>query len=89
MRGHRRHAISGAFDECAQECAHAGRSIGMHHVAELVVHYWLTGKATVFQTLRHCEIAFTRNICRIRKCLRRVYLQGYGEVAERLKAAVC
>jgi hypothetical protein len=32
---------------------------------------------------------FRRKICEIRKYLRGVYLQTYGEVAERLKAAVC
>ena len=50
MRGHRKHAISGAFDEGAQECARAVLAIGMHQIAELVVHHGLTGDTTVFQT---------------------------------------
>jgi len=50
MRGHPKHAISGAFDELCQECARAVLAIGMHQIAELVVHHWLTGEATVFQT---------------------------------------
>jgi hypothetical protein len=35
------------------------------------------------------RFAFAGRILRICKCLRSVYLQVRGEVAERLKAAVC
>lgn len=35
------------------------------------------------------EIASAKKFARIRKCLRRLYLQTRGEVAEGLKAAVC
>ena len=35
------------------------------------------------------KFASTKKILRIRKSLRGVYLQTRGEVAERLKAAVC
>ena len=38
---------------------------------------------------QHRELDFTKKIRGIRKCLRSVYLQTHGEVAERLKAAVC
>jgi len=39
------HAIPGAFNECARALA-----IGRYPIAELVVHHWLTGEATIFQT---------------------------------------
>jgi hypothetical protein len=48
----------------------------------------LSGKATDFQ--KHAsKIRLHREILRIHKCLRGVYVQTRGEVAERLKAAVC
>jgi hypothetical protein len=60
MRGHRRHAISGAFDECDQECARTVLAIGMHQISELVVHHRLTAHTTVFQTAAFGE--FRRRI---------------------------
>ena len=77
------------FLHCAQQCAHPIAAIGLHRNLELVARHGLSVKAAVFQTGIICELALHRNICRIRKCLRAVYLQFCGEVAERLKAAVC
>jgi len=56
--------------------------------AELVVDSKLKAKATVFQKTppKFASVEKIRSIC---KCLRGVYLETHGEVAERLKAAVC
>jgi len=48
----------------------------------------LRGKAAVFQKSPP-TFASAKEIRPIRKCLCRVYLEARGEVAERLKAAVC
>ena len=55
---------------------------------ELIVDSGLNAKAAVVQT---DVIENSRNgkIFKIRKCLRIVYLETRGEVAEWLKAAVC
>jgi hypothetical protein len=60
----------------------------IHRIVELVDDARFTAKATVFGSTPP-EFAAAKKTCRIRKCLCSVYLQVSGEVAERLKAAVC
>ena len=78
-----------AFPQCAQECAHAVVTIGLRRIVEPVALQGVSGTAAVFQAGIIVNSPLLRNICRIRKCLRIVYLQVRGEVAEWLKAAVC
>jgi hypothetical protein len=79
----------GGLLQCAQECAQTIALIRCPRIAEVVVDLRLKAKATVFQK-RASEIRLrARKIREICKCFRGVYLQTHGEVAERLKAAVC
>jgi hypothetical protein len=55
---------------------------------ERIVDSGVTVQATVFCSPSP-KIAFAGKIHEIHKCLRGVHLQTRGEVAERLKAAVC
>ena len=73
---------------CAQKCALTIASISGPRIAEVVLDSRLRPKATVFQKYAS-EIRLHEKIHGICKCLRGVYLQTRGEVAERLKAAVC
>ena len=73
---------------CAQKCAHSIAAKPAYRIAELVVDVSLRGKAAVFQKSPP-KFASAKQTRPIGKCLCRVYLQARGEVAERLKAAVC
>jgi hypothetical protein len=82
-----RSGLRARFAVCARG-AHAIAATCCNRIAELVVDSRLRGKVTVFQ--KHAfKIPLEQEIRKIRKFLRSVYLQTRGEVAERLKAAVC
>jgi len=66
---------------------HAIAAISDHRIVELVVDSRLK-EATLFRNAPP-KFAFARRIRGICKCLRSVYLQTHGEVAEWPKAAVC
>ena len=74
--------------DCAQNCAHAIGGISITRFVEHIVDSRVTVQATVF-SCPSSKFAFRRIILEIYKCLRGVHLQTRGEVAERLKAAVC
>jgi hypothetical protein len=76
------------ISRCAQKCAHTDRCKHASRIAELIVDARVIGKATVFQK-RPSKVACAKKIRVIRKYLRTLYLSERGEVAERLKAAVC
>jgi hypothetical protein len=78
----------GTVLHCAQKCALTIASIRCPRIAEVVLDSRLKAKATVFQKYAF-EIRLHEEIHGIGKCVRGVYLQTCGEVAERLKAAVC
>ena len=73
---------------CAQKCAHSDPCKHVTRIAELIVDERVIGKATVFRDALP-KVALAIKIRQIRKCLRTLYLPERGEVAERLKAAVC
>ena len=71
------------------------KSVPMHSLQSLMIESWnlllirgLSGRRRFFRNAPP-KFAFARRIRGIRKYLRSVYLQVRGEVAERLKAAVC
>jgi hypothetical protein len=81
--------IHATIPHCARNCAH---SIAARHGvrnAELIEASTLLEKATVLWKSAFQNSPFVEKNRRICKCLCRVYLQVCGEVAERLKAAVC
>jgi hypothetical protein len=61
----------------------------MLRIVEPIASQGITGKAAVFQTGIIVNPHAQEEFRRIHKCFRRVYVQTRGEVAERLKAAVC
>ena len=71
------------------------KSVPMQSLRSAVIELWnlllnrgLRGRRRFFRNVPP-EFASARKIRKICKCLRSVYLQVCGEVAERLKAAVC
>jgi hypothetical protein len=76
------------FLQCAQECAHPIVTISVIQIRELIAPQAVSAKTAVFQKYAS-KIRLHQEIRRIRKCSRGLHLQVCGEVAERLKAAVC
>ena len=73
---------------CPKVCPRRSPRSAIVELRKLLLLRGLPGKGRFFGNTPP-KFASVKKIRRIRKCLRSVYLQVRGEVAERLKAAVC